>query len=128
MESPQSLFEDFGTAALECGRAEVTLDSDFAALVDLSEYQVFLSDRGIHQALAVVDRSPTGFVVEANTTLAALLGKNEGDLNGLFDWRVVAKRKDITNERLERVTLPGELRLPSVPDLKPPVPPTLPRR
>jgi hypothetical protein len=58
-------------------------------------------------ALSVVDQSPTGFLVEANAPLAALLGKGESEPNGAFNWRVVAKRKDIKNERLERVTLPA---------------------
>jgi hypothetical protein len=128
LESPESWFEDFGTAALECGRVQVMLDPDFAALVDVSDYQVFLTERGSHQALSVVDQTPTGFVVEANAPLATLLGKGESDLNGAFNWRVVAKRKDIDAERLERVTLPGELKLPAVPDLKPPVQPRIPRR
>lgn len=127
MESPESWFEDFGTAALECGRAEVTLDPDFAALVNLSDYQVFLTERGAHQALAVVAQGPGGFTVEANAALATLLGKTQSDLNGVFNWRVVARRKDITNARLERVTLPGELKLPPVPDLKLPVPLKTPR-
>jgi hypothetical protein len=33
LESPESWFEDFGRAQLTCGRAEVKIDPDFAALV-----------------------------------------------------------------------------------------------
>ena len=43
MESPESWFEDFGTGQLECGRVEIAIDPDFAALVRLDDYQVFLT-------------------------------------------------------------------------------------
>ena len=43
MESPESWFEDFGEAALVCGEASIALDPDFAAVVDASEYHVFLT-------------------------------------------------------------------------------------
>ena len=44
MESPESWFEDFGSGQLECGRAEIPIDRDFAALVDLTNYHVFLTE------------------------------------------------------------------------------------
>ncbi|HEY7055401.1 MAG TPA: hypothetical protein VH458_02695 [Vicinamibacterales bacterium] len=122
LESPESWFEDFGIGMLECGRADVPIDPDFAALVDLSEYHVFLSVRGTQQVLSIVNQGPTGFTVEANRALATLMGKTDTDLNGAFSWRVVAKRKDIAVERLARVTVPPEPTLPApAPDI-----PTLP--
>ncbi|HEY1305055.1 MAG TPA: hypothetical protein VGF24_15970 [Vicinamibacterales bacterium] len=112
MESPESWFEDFGEARLDCGRADVTIDPDFAALVDLSSYHVFLTEYGNHQALYVSRRTPTGFSVEA---------KDENPQAGAFSWRVVAKRKDIAGPRLERVTIPAEPTLPPIPDVARPV-------
>ncbi len=47
MESPDSWFEDFGKGTLECGRADVKIDPDFAAIVDLSDYHVFITSYGI---------------------------------------------------------------------------------
>ena len=44
--------------------------------------------------------------------------------DGAFGWRVVAKRKDITGDRLETVTIPPEPILPPVPDIPTPTPPT----
>ena len=43
VESPESWFEDFGKGQLECGRAEVTIDPDFAAVVLLDDFHVFLT-------------------------------------------------------------------------------------
>jgi hypothetical protein len=106
MESPESWFEDFGTGQLACGRAEVRLDPDFAGVVDLGEYHVFLTEHDQHRDLCVTERTPTGFRVQARDPEAA----------GPFGWRLVAKRKDITGERLAAVTIPPE------PTLPPPMP------
>jgi hypothetical protein len=103
MESPESWFEDFGKAQLSCGCADVTIDPDFAAVVDLSDYHVFLTEYGDHQGLHVTEMTPTGFTVQAK----------DGDGDQRFSWRVVAKRKDIAAERLARVTIPPEPTLPA---------------
>jgi hypothetical protein len=112
MESPESWFEDFGKAQLECGRAEVAIDPDFAAVVDLSDYHVFLTEYGNHRGLHVTHQTPTGFEVRAK----------DGDGPGTFSWRVVAKRKDIPGARFERVTIPAEPVLPAVPEIPTPTP------
>jgi hypothetical protein len=117
LESPESWFEDFGKGQLQCGRAEIAIDPDFAGLVDLTDYFVFLSPRGGDAVLAVVDQTPTGFAVAANRTLAALAGKQDADLNDALYWRIVARRRDIAGPRLETVTKPQEPTLPPVPDL-----------
>ncbi len=96
MESPESWFEDFGQGQLECGGAEIVLDPDFAALVMLDDYQVFLTEYDQHSDLCVTNRTPTGFQVQSKNAGAA----------GRFGWRVVAKRKDIAPERLAQVTVP----------------------
>jgi hypothetical protein len=124
MESPESWFEDFGSGVLECGRADVAIDPDFAAMVDLSNYHVFLTEHDTHQHLIVRNRTAAGFAVEADSEMAALKGKQDVDLNGAFSWRVVAKRKDITCERLAPVTIPPEPTLPPVPDVPMTTPPT----
>ena len=63
MESPESWFEDFGKGQLECGQASVQIDPDFAAVVDLEDYQVFLTEvRTTQQSLcrrSNVDRVPS---------------------------------------------------------------------
>jgi hypothetical protein len=115
MESPESWFEDFGKGQLECGRASVQLDPDFAAVVDLEDYQVFLTEYGRHSDLCVVEQTTTGFCVQAK----------DDATTGRFGWRVVARRKDIKRVRLEEVTIPPEPTLPppmpEVPDRTPPV-------
>ena len=124
MESPESWFEDFGQAQLACGRAEVAFDPDFAALVNLSAYHVYLTEHGTHHHVTLKQRTPTGFTVEADAELAALKGRALADLNGTFSWRVVAKRKDIDGERLATVVIPSAPTLPEPPPPAPPMPET----
>jgi hypothetical protein len=125
MESPESWFEDFGKGRLECGRADITIDPDFAVLVDLSDSHVFLTEKESHHHLIVREQTPNGFSVEADLEMAALKGKSEADLNGTFSWRLIAKRKDIKGERLETVTIPPEPTLPPLPDIEIPTPPLI---
>jgi hypothetical protein len=112
IESPESWFEDFGEAQLDCGHSEVTIDSNFAAAADTEAYHVFLTAYDNDQVLHVTNRTPTGFTVQSDVALAELKGKNRSDLSGAFSWRIVAKRKDIKGERFARVTIPPEPTLP----------------
>ncbi|HEY1301951.1 MAG TPA: hypothetical protein VGF24_00275 [Vicinamibacterales bacterium] len=105
MESPESWFEDFGKGQFACGQADVRIDPDFAAMVSLEDYHVFLTGYDEFD-LCVRDQTSTGFRVEA---------KNP-ESEGRFSWRIVARRKDINGERLAPVTIPPE------PTLPPPVP------
>jgi hypothetical protein len=116
MESPESWFEDFGKGQLECGRADVTIDSDFAAVVDLTDYQVFLTQYGGYDVLSVTEQTPKGFRVETQDTASA----------SRFGWRVVAKRNDIPGPRFETVSVPPEPVLPSIPEAVVPQPPSIP--
>ena len=117
LESPQSWFEDFGTGRLECGRAQVAIDADFAAVVDLAAgYHVFLTEYDSDAVLRVRQRTPQGFQVEADATLATLMGRKSTELNDAFSWRIVARRKDIAGERFAPVTVPPEPVLPPLPD------------
>jgi hypothetical protein len=106
MESPESWFEDFGKGQLDCGHAEVTLDPDFAAVVQVDDYHVFLTGYDGQSDLSVCERTSSGFQVRATS----------GTGSGSFSWRVVAKRKDIPAPRFETVTVPHEPVLPSLPE------------
>jgi len=114
LESPESLFEDFGEARLVGGRAEVKLDPDFAAVVHNDDYHIFLTEYGDSGGLYVANQSPSSFEVRARTAAAS----------GAFGYRVVAKRKDIPGPRLEKIKLPQPLKEL----VKPPDPPTIPER
>jgi hypothetical protein len=113
VESPESWFEDFGKGQLDCGCADVTIDPDFAAVADVDDYHVFLTQNG-HNDLAVTEQTPHGFRVE---------GKDPTSTTR-FSWRIVAKRKDIPAPRFETVTVPAEPVLPAIPE---PVVPELPQ-
>jgi hypothetical protein len=117
VESPESWFEDFGTGTLLDGRADVPIEPGFAAVADMDHYHVFLTAYDHDHLLYVTERTPKGFAVKADTTLAALKGCKASDLSGTFSWRVVAKRKDITGERLAIVTMPPEPVLPEQPKI-----------
>ena len=60
MESPESWFEDFGKGRLECGSAQIAIDPDFGAVVDLSDYHVFLTEYGGHNDLSVAETYSRG--------------------------------------------------------------------
>jgi hypothetical protein len=94
LESPESWFEDFGRGEIAEGRAAVELDPDYAAVVRLDDYHVFLAPEGNSKGLYVASKGPTGFEVR----------EQQGGTSSLtFSYRVVARRKDIEGERLERV-------------------------
>ena len=109
MESPESLFEDFGEARLVGGRAEVKLDPDYGAVVHNDKYFVYLTPRGDSKGLYVSSQTPSGFEVR----------EQQGGASNLdFNYRVVARRKDIPGPRLEK----GEAAQPIKELLKPDVP------
>jgi hypothetical protein len=110
VESPESWFEDFGKGQLEGGCASVAVDPDFATVVDLTDYHVFLTGYDGERDLTVTNRTLAGFRVESSRT----------DSHGTFSWRLVAKRKDIAAPRFEAVTVPPAPVLPSIPDMPPP--------
>ncbi len=118
LESPESLFEDFGEGKLAGGRGEVKLDPDFATLVHNDKYFVFLTEVGDSGGLYLAAQGPTGFEVRARGSASA---------GGSFYYRVVARRKDIPGPRLEKVKLPEPIKELVKPDLpKSPEPPQAP--
>jgi hypothetical protein len=135
MESPESWFEDFGSGALAGGRAAVNLDPDFAAVVNTTDYHVFLTPKGDSRGLYVSSQSATGFTVNEQQGGTSSLG---------FSYRVVARRKDVAAERLAKFSLPARpsrtdagsaaqaAKSPDVPRLEPsqvsPLPPAPSRR
>lgn len=97
LESPESWFEDFGSAELVRGRAEVVLDPNYSALVETDHYYVFLTPEGDSNGLYVTNKGSLGFEVRE---------QQEGTGTLSFSYRVVAKRADIELERLETVEVP----------------------
>jgi len=107
LECPENWFEDFGEAQLVRGRAQVPIDAEFAGTIDASHYLVFLTP---HDAtvtgLAVVARQPDHFTVQE-------LGG--GASNAAFAYRLVAKRRGHTTQRLEKVSVPAGPLPPATP-------------
>jgi hypothetical protein len=90
MESPELWFEDFGAAKLKRGRAVVKIDTDFAKVVKLSDYHVFLTPQGDCHGLYVRRKSGKSFEVRELQGGGHSIG---------FSYRIVAKRKDIKNHK-----------------------------
>jgi hypothetical protein len=93
-ESPQPFFEDFGRGQLVGGVAKVSLEPEFASLIHLEDYMVFLTAEGDSNGLFVSKRDAQAFEVRE-------LKGGTGSL--AFTYRLVAKRKDIPGERLARL-------------------------
>ena len=98
LESPESWFEDFGFGQLVKGQTQIQLDPDFVATVNSGSYHVFITEYEDNNGLYVTKRTSTVFEVRAKTSMA----------NTTFSYRVVARRKDVTPARLEKVTWPLE--------------------
>jgi hypothetical protein len=109
LESPESWFEDFGRSLLTNGTAEVRLDPDFAALVETDDYHVFITPEGDSEGLYVSDLTPEGFQVR----------ESHGGTNSLpFSFRVVARRKDVTDGRLQVVEIPAPRSIEHIPTMQ----------
>ncbi|MGI8689421.1 MAG: hypothetical protein ACR2M3_12675 [Thermomicrobiales bacterium] len=121
VESPEAWFEDFGEGTINGGNANVTLDADFAAVVDTSKLHVFVTPHDTTHHLAVTARAGSGFSVGAAPSTTAAPGTKASDLSGTFSYRVVAKRKDVAAPRLAKFDLPQEIKaaaplvIPTVP-------------
>lgn len=94
MESPDCWFEDIGESQLVDGKADVSLDPDFAAIVDTAGYHVFISPYGESKGLYVSHRTHKGFVVQE---------QHAGKSNIIFSYRVAARRRDIQPERFASI-------------------------
>jgi len=128
MESPENWYEDFGSAQLQNGVANVELDATFAQTVSPEAgYHVFITPKGDCDGLYVAQETAAGFQVRE------LRG---GKSNVSFDYRIVAKRKGLEKLRLEVVSADHETaesmraqlaqrptRTPRLPHPKPPQPP-----
>jgi hypothetical protein len=113
LECPESWFEDFGSNRLSNGSATVELEPGFVGVVKTDQYRVFPVPKGDCKGLYVSSQTPTSF------TAHELQG---GTSNVAFDYRVVAKRRDIEGVRLEHVGEPPTVELLKLPEL-PPTPP-----
>ena len=91
VQATGSWIEDFGTAQLVDGQVTVTIEPVFAQMVNLGEYQVFLTPLG-DCPLYIADKTPASFTVKA-------MGGQRCSI--AFDYRLVAKRLGYEKARLE---------------------------
>jgi hypothetical protein len=96
VESPESWFEDFGSARLVRGRATITIDPRFRGVVR-GDYHVFFTPDGDCCGLYVARRS--SHTIEVREA-------QHGHSTIRFSYRIVARRKDVDAPRFARVVLP----------------------
>jgi hypothetical protein len=94
MASPECWLEDFGSADLVDGAADVALDAVFSAAVRTDSYKVFVVAEGDCSGLYVAAKGEQGF------TVRELQG---GKATVPFSYRVVARRQDVDAPRLAEV-------------------------
>lgn len=116
VEAPEAWLEDFGTAKIVGGKAVITLDPAFMALVNATDYHVFLSEYDTYNDIFVTKRSATGFEVHTKS----------GAGDGVISWRLVAKRADLPGQRLASFNLP-RINVPTAAQIKPPAPSKIPK-
>ncbi len=81
------------------GLATIQLDAEFTMLIQNDNYHVFLTPEGDSKGLFISKKTPNTFEVQ----------EQQGGNNNLrFSYRVVAKRKDVTTRRFERIILSTE--------------------
>jgi hypothetical protein len=107
MESPELWFEDFGAAKLRRGRTVVELDANFGKVIKRGDYRVFLTPEGDCRGLYVRRKSAASFEVR----------ESQGGKSSIaFSYRIVGRRKDITEQRFAKVIPP---KLPAAAARKP---------
>jgi hypothetical protein len=86
MESPEVLFEDFGTGRLSAGRAHIDLDPMFLETVTITESHPL-------RVFVQLNDDCEGMYVKAGMTGFDVIELRGGKSNAAFSYRVVAKRK-----------------------------------
>jgi hypothetical protein len=121
LESPDSLFEDFGEASLSNGRVLVGIAKDFMAVAKTGEaYLVYLTPEDNCNGLYVGNKTADAFEVREF---------GGGTSNARFSYRIVAKRADVDATRSAKVEVhsPQRIQVEAIPAVKPPTPSERPR-
>lgn len=91
-EAPEILFQDFGVAKLENGKATIKLDPLMSRSIHVDEQhplKVFIQLEGDCNGVFVTNKSSEGFTVKE---------LNNGNSNVSFSWQIVASRADDKDE------------------------------
>lgn len=95
-QSPEPWVEDFGEGKLKNGYVRINLDPVYLQTVAVDAghpFHVFVTPTGTASLNGLrVIKDATGFRVQE---------LNDGKSNAAFDWRIVAKRKDLADRRLD---------------------------
>jgi len=108
-EAPEVLLEDYGTAQLQNGVAQVNIDPILANNILVSNdhpLKVFIQLEGECNGIYVSNKSANGFTVKE---------LKKGTSNTKFSWHIVANRKDVTGRNAEESSIFANLRFPEAP-------------
>jgi hypothetical protein len=109
VESAESWFDDYGSAQLSNGAAQVSLDPTYLQTVNTgADYHVFLTPNGDSRGLYVASKTATSFEVRE---------QGGGRSNIAFDYRIVAKRKGYENVRMADMTAHQKMAMTSIQQL-----------
>lgn len=109
-EAPEVLFEDYGTAQLLNGVANITIDPIFANNIIVNSQhplKVFIQLEGDCNGVYVTNKSATGFMVKE---------LQNGNSNVSFSYHIVANRKDTLGNDATDGSNYSSLRFPDAPD------------
>jgi hypothetical protein len=99
-ESAEVWFSDYGSAKLSAGKASVVLDPLFLRTVVVDEkhpIKVFIQMNGRSRGVYVTKHQESFDVTEYGG----------GRSNAEFDYRIIAKRKNFEDTRMEKVNIPA---------------------
>ncbi|NVO02518.1 MAG: hypothetical protein HXX09_07415 [Bacteroidetes bacterium] len=110
-ESPEVLFQDFGTGILVNGTAKIVLDPIFSKNIVVNEkhpLRVYVQLEGNCNGVYVTNKTQEGFEV---------IELNNGNSNVQFSWFISANRADYINPVTNELISKNEgVRFPSAPD------------
>jgi hypothetical protein len=99
-EATEVWFSDYGSEILVNGKCEVKLDPLFLRTITIDDehpMKVFIQMNGECKGVFVKKFSDRFEVIE----------NGDGNSNSSFDYRIIAKRKDYEDVRLEKVSIPA---------------------
>ena len=108
-EAPEVLFEDYGTAELVNGIAQISIDPDFSNNIvvdDAHPLKVFIQLEGDCNGVYVTGKSANGFTVKE---------LQNGNSNVAFSYHIVANRKNDGGTSSDSASNYSNLRFPNAP-------------
>lgn len=99
-EATELWFSDYGSGQLHNGKCTIKLDPLFMETVTITDECLFL-------VFTQLQDESKGVYIKKYLDRFEVIENQNGASNAHFDFRIVAKRKDFEDKRLEKVILPS---------------------